>query len=253
MSTPAVTVVLDWTFSPSDYFEVPIRIDREDYCLEIGTGTVQASLSATVFDSDPTIKERIHGSIRDRMHGVQLLSHRPFELSKPRMSRVRPDGSRDIFIELEGGAITLTGGSVDVVVTDSTGRVIRDSKQERVEQRASLADLIEKHRDSDKVLRALLASYDASTRDPANELVHLYEIRESISAAYGGEAAARAALGISASQWSRLGTLCNNEPLRQGRHRGKAMGTLRDATEAELSEARGISRAMIEAHLKSKK
>ena len=86
-------------------------------------------------------------------------------------------------------------------------------------------------------------------RDPNNELVHLYEIREALSTKFAGENAARSALGISSSQWARLGQLCNNEPLWQGRHRGKTGGALRDATEGELTEARGIARAMIEAYL----
>ena len=44
--------------------------------------------------------------------------------------------------------------------------------------------------------------------------------------------------------------LFNNEPLRQGRHRGKSGSALRDATEAELTEARRIALAMIEAYLR---
>ena len=67
---------------------------------------------------------------------------------------------------------------------------------------------------------------------------------------FGGENSAQAALTITASQWSRLGQLCNNEPLRQGRHRGKTGEALRDASEGELVEARGIPRAMIEAYIR---
>lgn len=95
----------------------------------------------------------------------------------------------------------------------------------------------------------MLRSYDAGVRDPNNELVHLYEIRDALSVKFGGESSARAALAITASQWSRLGQLCNNEPSRQGRHRGKTGEALRDASEGELVETRGIARAMIEAYL----
>jgi hypothetical protein len=48
---------------------------------------------------------------------------------------------------------------------------------------------------------------------------------------------------------SRLGQLCNDEPLRQGRHNGRHVATLRDATDAELVEARGIAQNMIEAYV----
>ncbi len=95
----------------------------------------------------------------------------------------------------------------------------------------------------------MLNSYHTAVADSNNELVHLYEIREGISAKFGSESAVRKLLNISSSQWSRLGQLCNNEPLKQGRHRGKTIGALRDASESELAEAREISRAMIEAYL----
>jgi hypothetical protein len=248
----AVAVWLEWTFGPSDYFEVPIRVDRNDYTLDIGSGVIKAVLSADTFDADQSIRERVHDSILDRMYGIQLLTHRSFELSKPRVTRVRQDGSRDIFVQLEGSTITVSGGTVDLTVTDSNARVLRDTKCERLERRASLAELISQYRASDKLLRALLASYDASTRDPSNELVHLYEIRESLAAFFGGVAQAQDALDLAASQWCRLGALCNNEPVRQGRHRGKTIGALRDASEGELSEARGIARSMIESYLSYK-
>lgn len=87
----------------------------------------------------------------------------------------------------------------------------------------------------------------ASVKDPDNELVHLYEIGDALAKKFGD--AVRAKLGITRAQWSRFGRLANNEPLRQGRHRGKNAGNLRDATEGELQEARGIARTMIEAYL----
>ena len=85
--------------------------------------------------------------------------------------------------------------------------------------------------------------------DPDDELVHLYEIRDALSTKFGSEKAARNALKISYDNWSRFGQLCNDEPLRQGRHRGKKYEA-RDATNAELSEARRIAQAMIEGYLR---
>lgn len=86
--------------------------------------------------------------------------------------------------------------------------------------------------------------------DPDDELGHLYEIRDALSRKFGGsDERARSTLGISLKKWSNFGKLCNHEPLKQGRHRGEHE-TLRDATDAELSEARGTAKAMIEAYLK---
>ena len=85
--------------------------------------------------------------------------------------------------------------------------------------------------------------------DANNELVHLYEIRDALSRRFGGESPACQVLHISSTDWSRLGQLANSEPLRQGRHRGKNLGILRNATDAELTEARNIGRQFVEAYL----
>jgi hypothetical protein len=86
--------------------------------------------------------------------------------------------------------------------------------------------------------------------NPDNELVYLYEIRDALGARFGDEMKTRAALGVSGADWKRLGGLCNDEPLRQGRHRGKKGTALRDATHGELEEARTIARSMIEKYLR---
>ena len=96
---------------------------------------------------------------------------------------------------------------------------------------------------------SLLNSYAAAVKDPDNELVHLYELREAVVAKFGGEGAARRALGVSSANWSRHGRLANDEPLKQGRHRGKKVGNLRDATEGELNEARSIARLVVKSYL----
>jgi hypothetical protein len=76
-----------------------------------------------------------------------------------------------------------------------------------------------------------------------------YILRDSLYQHFGGESAAKSAVGIFAAQWSRLGQLANDEPLTQGRHRGRQLGALRDATASELSEAREITRRMVEGYL----
>lgn len=251
MNTPAAgaDVLLEWTYSPRDFFESAIEIARSDYTVDIAAGAVSARLPASAFDADEGIRQRLHESLVDRMRGIQLLTRKPFQLSKPRLTRIDPDGRRHIFVELEGAVLTLTGGLVDITVTDATGKVVRDSKQERIQKKASLADLVAKYSSGDALLKSMLKSYETSTSDANNELVHLYEIRESLSTAFGGETKARTALAISKGDWSRLGQLCNDEPLRQGRHRGKKFASLRDATETELSEVRDIARKMIEGYL----
>jgi hypothetical protein len=134
---------------------------------------------------------------------------------------------------------------------DAEGNTIWDSRKERLDGRRSLASLLSEHRLIDPVADVVSRSYNAAVENPANELVHLYEIREAISKKLGGKCATISALGLTKTEWSRFGVLTNFEPLRQGRHRGKNADNLRDASEAELGEARAFARKMIEAYLRS--
>lgn len=242
-------IMLGWTFSPPDYFEEPIEISRQDYEMRIADGQVHAKIDSAIYEAKPGMRADLHDALNDRFLGVQLLTHRAYELSLPNVIRVHPDGRRDIFAEIEPINIKISVGALDFQLTDKDGNVIADSKQERIEKKKSLAGLIAAHRSKDAVLASLLRSQTAAVRDPNDELVHLYEIRDALAARFGSDTATRTTLGFSGTKWSRFGALCNRMPLRQGRHRGQNAGALRDATESELMEARGIARAMIEAYL----
>lgn len=115
--------------------------------------------------------------------------------------------------------------------------LLREIRKRAKAEKRTLSEYVE------KVLRRDLARKPRKTKKP------MIELRGSITAKFGGDVAARSALGISSSSWSRLEHLCNNEPLRQGRHRRKRSGALRDATERELAEVRNLARSMIEAYL----
>jgi len=242
-------VVLEWKFSPPDYFEEPIQIKRDDYVMTISNDTVEARIRPEIYDNDQSMRDRLHSSLNDRFLGVQLFSHKPYELSKASMYRLHPDGRKDITIFPEPIVITVSMGEPDIIVKDKDGNVISDSRHERIQKKQKLAELAEKYRQKDPVVASVLRSYNEAVNDPDNELVHLYEIRDAIAKELGGEPAARGALGITGTQWTRLGKLANDEPLKQGRHRGKSPGVLRDATEEELKEARAIARNLVEAYL----
>jgi hypothetical protein len=242
-------VVLEWKFSPPDYFEKPIHIKRDDYVMTIGSGTVEARIRPEIYDKDQSMRDRLHSSLNDRFLGVQLFSHKPYELSKASMYRLHPDGRKDITIFPESLVLTMSMGEPDIIVKDKDGNAISDSRHERIQKKQKLAELAEKYRQKDPVVASVLRSYNGAVKDPDNELVYLDEIRDAIKKKFGDKSAAKSALGITEAHWSRLGTLANDEPLNQGRHRGKNPGVLRDATEGELKEARGIARNLVEAYL----
>jgi hypothetical protein len=96
----------------------------------------------------------------------------------------------------------------------------------------------------------LLQAYTSSINDPANELVHLYEIKESLITRFGKESNVKKILGITDDDWKPIGKLPNDASIRQGRHRGKRQGDLRDATEDELAIVRQTAKDMILAYLR---
>ena len=144
-------------------------------------------------------------------------------------------------------AVGAMAGQADAIVRDSLGNVVRDTKAERIADHTRFLDDILPKVAHSPILESMLASYHAATEDPKNELVHLYEIRDTLAKHYGNEQAARQSLGISRREWQRLGVLANVEPLREGRHRGEHPLSRRPASAAELEEARGIARRWIAA------
>lgn len=242
-------VVLEWTFSPTDYFDQTIEVRRDEYILRIGNGKAEARVDPRAYDADPNYRLALHEVLNHRFLTIQVLTHRPYNLPKPSMYRLHPDDRKDLTLFAEPGHFKITGGSVDFLLKDKDGNVLTNTRRDRIEKKEHFTNLVEKYRDTDRVLGSLLNSYATAVRDPDNELVHLYEVRDALAVKFGSEKAVRTALGISRANWSRLGQLANDEPLKQGRHRGKKVGILRDVTEGELNEARSIARLAVESYL----
>jgi len=242
-------VVIEWIYSPADYFEGAIRISRDEYEMTVHSGKVEAKIKPEVYDKDCKIRDVIHCTLNGRFLGVELLTHQAYELSEPRLYRLHRDGRKDVTIFPKPCVVTVSMGAPDIIITDKYVNLVSDSRKERIEKKKEVAELVEKYLTKDLVVASLLNSYHSAVNDPDNELIHMYEIRDALSKKFGDERQAYTNLGLSSAQWSRLGQLANNEPLKQGRHRGKSAGTLRDATEKELEEARAIARTFVKAYL----
>jgi hypothetical protein len=243
-------VVLQWTFSPPDYFEEPIHIDRETYSMVIENGEVEARIDPGDFDPEHNMRDDLHEELNGRFLAAQVFSNRPYELSGASARRIYADGRECYFLFAKSLVVPPPVlGSPDILVRDQDGNIVGDSRQDRIDRRNNLGELVAKYISGDQLLRSLLASRRSAVYDPNNELVHLYEIRDALAHHFRSNRKPWTVLGMSRRRWSRLGQLANDEPLRQGRHRGANVGQLRDATEAELKEARGIAQDMIVGYL----
>jgi hypothetical protein len=217
--------------------------------MNVSPGKVEARVASHAFSRIPEIRSEMHAFLNDRFLGVQVLAYRPYHLSNSRRTSIHGDGSRHVFIELKGLPALGGVGTVDIRVNSADGTVY-DSKEERIAKKRKLAELVQLHKPSSPPLAAMLTSFKNAISDPQDELVHLYEVREAPLVTFGAKAnVVIAKLGLNPSAWSRFGKLCNGEPLRQGRHRGKSVETLRDATHNELKEAREIAQSMNERYV----
>lgn len=241
-------IVLEWCYSPKDYFEEPFRRNRDHYELEIDNGRATATVSPQEYERNRSISEEIQNELRDLFAGVQIVTHSPYELSEYTMYREHPDGKKDVTVFPKPGKLVFTSGTLDFRVTNAAGNVVTDTRAERVREKQMFAELMAEYRRRDATAEFIVGSYDAAVRDPGDELVHLFEIQETLGRRFGGERDACSALQISYSKWKYLRKLANSEPLRQGRHRGKHSGQLRDATRDELAEARRVAKTMIRSY-----
>jgi hypothetical protein len=124
---------------------------------------------------------------------------------------------------------------------------IVDPRHQRISQTQRFGELSMRVARTDSTAQKLLVCYQSALRDPDKELVHLYEIWEGILKAFAGNnRLAKQTLGI---EEGRLSRLANSEPIRQGRHSGRHLDSLRDVTPRERQEARAIAIGMLVAYL----
>lgn len=239
---------LRWTYTPEEFFEEPFTVTYSGREISIQNGIVVATITLSSLENDPTVRTNVESQVASIFLGVQVQSHIRFELSKPTVTILNGDGTRGTVIECEPGHAVCRGYPADLRYTREDGTIV-DTREQRIRQKRTLGELAALLAPTDQALARMLKSYNAAVRDPPDELVHLYEIRDSAAARFGNQASAISALQVSKKAWSRLGQICNELPLKEGRHRGKAAATLRAATEDELTEARALSAALIEAYM----
>jgi hypothetical protein len=235
---------LKFPYSPADFFEAQYRRATDEYVLVAVGGVVRITLSAPSDPIDARLQNRITKEVEGLLRVRQLLTHRPFHLNDASVYQHHSDGTKSISLCAAAGEFLSAVGQCDFVVRNASGAVVQDSKAERIEEHADFVDAVLPKVANSPILTALLASYNSAVNDPANELVHLYEIRDALRKHYGTDAETRRKLGITQKEWKRLGYLANDAPLNEGRHRGRHTN-LRHVNAGELDEARKIARGLI--------
>lgn len=251
-TSPITATMVEFTYTPTTFLESPITQTQPDYQLEVREGAAKATLSAVQDPIPYTLIAAIRLHAESILGARQLLTHRPYKLDeRPRTVQVKSDGNRNISLHTGTGALVVEGQLADEVIKDPTGKVIRDTRAERIAEHERSIKRMADAATKDALLGELMSSYRAAVDDPDNEMVHLYEIRDALKNHFRGEKPAQQAVGVSATKWERLGTLANVDPLEQSRHRGLHASGRRPATAGELQEARSIAVMLIEGFAKT--
>lgn len=241
------SIELGWHFKP-DLFEDDFEINQADCTIAIRSGRIIATTAQLPIDALPARRTVIEAFVVNLFLGAQVCTRTAYQLSGPTVTYVDSDGTRNHVIECRPAEVKIYGGTVDLIYTGADGVVV-DTKADRIGRLKRLGQQSALLAQTDCTMTRMLRSHQAAILDPEDELIHLYEIRDAAAARLGGDHAARVKLCITHKLWSRFGELCNELPVKQGRHRGKANGELRDATEAELTEARKFAALVIEAYI----
>ena len=247
MTHPA-TIRVEWSYKPADFFESDDEIAHAGFRLDRARGVISFEETAEQFDSSPDRAKALGVELTNRLLAIQLLARKRFVLEALRVMRLGADSGSTISVQLEGSEVAVATDGVHVVKLDADGNTVFDSKAQAIAERVRLSHLSSKYLPEDRVLGAMLRSYDMSVRDSANELVHLYEIWDALASWPPDRKKVHSLLGTKPEMESRFQHLCNLGNLRQGRHRGQGKAP-RDATAQELAEARSIALAFVEAYL----
>jgi len=244
----AVVLELRWEYTPKAIFEERLSAEFDGCQIVVDDGAVLATVPMIAGETRSALRRQVESYVESLFLGVQVATHKQCELGRPSVSTLHDDGSRGYIIECEPGVLRVTGGHVDLTYTRSDGTVV-DTRRDRVQRKHGLSCAAASFGSNDEALARMLRSYRAAIADTEDELIHLYEVIDSLKSAFGSQSAALDRLGMSKPAWSRLGQLCNDLPLRQGRHRGRVSQPLRNASDEELEEARRLARNFIESYV----
>jgi hypothetical protein len=234
-------VILSWNYSPKTYFEGTFRLDESSSNWEFNEGLARVSMNAKYPINKSTIKMALNKKIEAIFNGHQISNHKQYKIGEPCMEGYDSEGK--FWLTPAPANLNLYVSGPDIIIKDSKGRIIVDTKAERLQEQKNLAELSLKYFE-DPTVQAILRNYKSAVSEPNSEFCHLYAIREVLTVRFGAAKNVCSLLNIKKDEWKRLGKLCNDLPGQQGRHQGKKYEQPSKITEAELEDARKIIKTM---------
>ncbi|PKL81756.1 MAG: hypothetical protein CVV24_13660 [Ignavibacteriae bacterium HGW-Ignavibacteriae-3] len=239
-------VFLEWTYIPKTYFENDIIVENDQIHLLISNGIAKMELK----NYNPQIKashQEYNNFIESHFISRMIENRIDYTIKEGATIIEHDDGHTEVILKPETITITVTLPNPKVKITgfDKDGNINYDSEEEERKKQQEFLSKIQNVLDKDEIVPHIIESYKNSIRFPKEELIYLYEIIDALQTYFKGKSEAIGRLKISTEDWSELGRICNNLPLKQGRHRGQMIGKLKDSKEGELEKARDISRKIL--------
>ena len=230
---------LGWSYQPADFFEGLYERTDRNALLQIDVGRAVVTVSGG--EPPPDVEQRLLAWVRHTLQIRSLQTGRTFELNpQPNVVEFR-GSSRNVIMRAGVGSFAITGGNLDVVQTNASGKTVVDTKAERLKLQTDDLDDLSAKALADPVLGTMLESFSTALNEPDSEFVRLYQIRDALVKRFASERGAKEALGISTSDWKFFGQMANDGPVVGGRHRGKSLGPLRNATTDERARMRALA------------
>jgi hypothetical protein len=238
---------IEWSYEPADFLERPLAVSCDGCTLEATAGRTVAKVSGNLTQERCDLWEgRLENEVRQRFTASQLVRPRPFTMQLKGSQQFRKDGTSTVMAALHGSYLIVQGNAPDVLIRAPDGTVIVDQQAARRKREERLAEALICHSD-DPLLVSMVASFRASISDPTDSFVHLYEIKEQLLSRFGKSFTHT--LGVDDDDVRKYIHELSNAAIRQGRHRGKHAGKLRDATPEELRAAQDTALRLIEGYL----
>lgn len=241
--------VLEWEYTPSDFFEDPVQVCAGSGRISIEKGWARGSFDASEYARGADFRDKMHELLRQEFLIRQLFTQRAFKLDKPAMTREYSSGQRDVTVFVETLKLRLRTYPADITVGNAKGNVALDTRTKRLADQRDFRDKIAKLVPKYPELVRMLDSFRNSIEDEKNCFVYLDEIREALVIALGFTSKKNEAgklLGW--HEWKTLGRLANGDPNSASRHRGKHV-SLQLVSDEMLNAGRDCAQKLIHAYV----
>src|SRR5271166_1154607 len=139
-------VTMEGTYSPADYFEDDVVLDRRTHRTIISDGRIEVTLHEFEPLPDPDCQSQVSRELLQVFQAQAILTGVPFEVTGLTLKRRFPDGTAEISVSASS-SFTLSDSvnGPDLVLTDRHGNLIRDTKAERIDDARAFREQIQRH------------------------------------------------------------------------------------------------------------